>query len=102
MILQPSEPYPDEIYFSQFAKGHFHINLIQKKFENDLIIGSSDFKTVFNIQLQTNRRTLMYVVKKTHFDQKSQFSETSPELDCNLWMFRFTGKENKICEKTDS
>ena len=38
----------------KFAKGHFHINPIQKKFENIiyLIIDSSEFKSIFSIQLQ--------------------------------------------------
>ena len=43
------------IYYSKFAKGRFQINPIQKKLENlYLIIDSSDFKSVFSIQLQTD------------------------------------------------
>ena len=41
------------IYYSKFAKDRYHINPIQKKFENMyLIIDSSDIDSVFSIQLQ--------------------------------------------------
>ena len=40
-------------YYSKFAKDCYHINPIQKRFENMyLIIDSSDINSVFSIQLQ--------------------------------------------------
>ena len=41
------------------------------------------------------------MVKKHIFDQKSQFSENFPKLDCNPEVHRFTEKET-ILWKTDS
>ena len=43
------------IYYSKFAKDRYHINPIQKKFENMYLIidlCSSDINSVFSIQLQ--------------------------------------------------
>ena len=41
------------IFYSKFAKDRYHINSIQKKFENMYLIrDSSDINSVFSIQLQ--------------------------------------------------
>ena len=43
----------NEKNYSKFAKDRYHINPIQKKFENMyFIIDSSDINSVFSIQLQ--------------------------------------------------
>ena len=41
------------LYYSKFARDRYHVNPIQKKYENlYLIIDSSDINSVFSIQLQ--------------------------------------------------
>ena len=58
-----------------------------------------------SISVQFEPKTNFRIIgekKKRIFDQKSQFSEISPKLDCNPQIYtRFTEKET-IMRKTDS
>ena len=75
------------LYHSKFAKGRFHINLIQKTFENlYLNLDSSDFKSVFRLNEKEFKLENIFSnfllkkkkkKKKNAYFTQNQFSEIS-------------------------
>ena len=88
VFVTPMDIQYNYCHYPEFAKGRFHINSIQKKFENMyLIIDSSvlNWFSAFNCRLNEEQKFSNILVEKNNnsiFDQKSQFSKTSPKLDC--------------------